>query len=62
MARVAQMAALGAVPAQGKAGGVEEGAVIFFTSDTHFGHENIIRYCQRPFADVGEMDRELIAA
>ena len=32
----------------------------FFTADEHYGHRNIIRYCQRPFADVEEMDRELI--
>lgn len=32
----------------------------FFTADTHFGHENIIRYCQRPFKSVTHMDRELL--
>jgi len=32
----------------------------FFTSDTHFGHANIIKYCVRPFRDVAHMDAELI--
>lgn len=33
----------------------------FFTSDQHFGHQNIIRYCGRPFPDVEAMNAGLIA-
>lgn len=33
----------------------------FFTADHHFGHGNIIRYSNRPFSDVDEMDDTLIA-
>lgn len=32
----------------------------FVTSDTHFGHRNIIKYCDRPFNSVTEMDNALI--
>ena len=33
----------------------------YFTSDQHFGHFNIIRLCQRPFASLEEMDEVLLA-
>lgn len=33
---------------------------IFVTSDTHFGHANIIKYCNRPFAHVHDMNEALV--
>ena len=33
---------------------------IFVTSDTHFSHVNIIKYCNRPYASVEEMNNALI--
>lgn len=33
---------------------------VFTTSDLHFGHTNIIKYCNRPFADSSAMDTYLI--
>jgi len=33
---------------------------VFFTADLHLGHKNIIQHCNRPFADVDEMNAALI--
>jgi len=34
----------------------------WFTSDHHFGHANIIKYCNRPFAHTHEMNLAMEAA
>lgn len=33
---------------------------VYFTSDLHFNHSNIIRFCDRPFSSVQEMNEKLI--
>lgn len=33
---------------------------VFFTSDHHFGHKQIIAFESRPFAEAGEMDEAMI--
>jgi calcineurin-like phosphoesterase family protein len=33
---------------------------IFFTSDTHFYHENVIKYSKRPFKNADHMNEEMI--
>ena len=32
----------------------------WLTSDLHLGHTNIITYCERPFADVAEMNEAIV--
>ena len=33
---------------------------IFFSSDQHFGHRNVVKFCNRPYADEKEMGKALI--
>jgi len=32
----------------------------FYTADPHFFHENILKFCKRPFGSVGEMNRKIL--
>ena len=34
--------------------------MIYYTSDLHFGHRNVLKFDNRPFANVDEMDLVLI--
>jgi calcineurin-like phosphoesterase family protein len=38
----------------------EDGSKIFFSSDGHWNHANILQFCNRPFKDVNEMNYKLI--
>ena len=38
-----------------------DGDRLFFTADTHFNHTNMLKFCDRPFADVEEMNETIIA-
>lgn len=40
---------------------VEDTKNVWVTADHHFGHENIIRFCERPYNSIEKMDEDLIA-
>lgn len=36
------------------------GMSLYLVSDLHLDHENVIRYCDRPFTDVEDMNQTLV--
>ena len=39
---------------------IPDGSNVYFTSDTHFNHSNIIKFCDRPFKDIEDMNNSII--
>jgi calcineurin-like phosphoesterase family protein len=39
---------------------IKDGSNVFFTSDTHFNHKMIVKFCDRPYETIEEHDEDLI--
>lgn len=39
---------------------MRRGQKVFFTSDTHFGHKNILKFCNRPFENIKQHNEALV--
>ena len=35
--------------------------MIWFTSDTHFGHENVLKFTDRPWETIQQMNSVIVA-
>ena len=40
----------------------EGDSMIYFTSDLHFYHKNVIKHANRPYSDEDEMNKKLFLA
>lgn len=39
---------------------LEQNQKIFFTSDTHYGHKNVLNFCHRPWENIKDMNDGLV--
>ena len=39
---------------------VFDASKVFFTADLHFGHKNIIKYCNRPYPSIESMNESIV--
>lgn len=44
----------------GRSAGSDGAGTVWFTADLHLGHQNIVRYCDRPYRSVEQMNTDLV--